>query len=630
MATTIKSTSLDFNSIKNNLKSFFAAQDEFADYDFEASGLSNILDVLAYNTHYNALTANFALNESFLGTAQLRSSIISLATAIGYIPDSRISSRATVTLQINYSGSPKPDTITMPKNTKFTTSIDDTTYTFQTREELSATESDTTAGLYTFVTAGGTSAVRIYEGAQKTKTFIVGPYEENTTYVIPDKNLDITSAEVKVYDSPSSSNYVTYTNITDATQLKSSSTIYILKEAPNGFYELTFGDGNALGITPTAGKQIVVDYLSTKGESANGASVFTPTAQLEGQTITVSVPSSETSIKSISGAEKESIESIRKNAPFLYASQNRMVTAADYSALILRKYSQYIDDLSSWGGEENLEPEYGTTFVSVQYKSTTGDADKTTVQDGIINLVKDLGVISFNIKFKDPIVTFIELDTFFQFNPLLTSVSENSTKTLCTQAITDYFEDTVLFNTTTKTGKFGRSFRRSNLLTDIDAVSPAVLSSRCDVRMQQRLAQNQASEDVTTAGYLVLGTARTYNLQYPAAIAQADDKNYIVTSNSFTYNGITSQIRNRLNSNVLQVVNAADLTVIVSDIGSFDASAGSVTLTGFAPTDTGGNTYLKISVVPANQSAVAPVRNNVIGYDDARSSIRTTVTSATT
>src|SRR6056300_842444 len=128
MATTIKSTALDFDAIKNNLKTFLEESGEFNDYNFEASGLSNILDVLAYNTHYNALTANFALNESFLGTAQLRSSIISLAT-----------------------------------------SIDDTTYTFQTREELSATESDTTAGLYTFVTAGGTSAVRIYEGAQKTK-----------------------------------------------------------------------------------------------------------------------------------------------------------------------------------------------------------------------------------------------------------------------------------------------------------------------------------------------------------------------------------------------------------------------------------------------------------------------------
>src|SRR5210317_2369386 len=116
MATTVKSTGLDFESIKGNLKTFLAASDEFTDYNFEASGLSNILDVLAYNTHYNALIANFALNESYLGTAQLRSSIISLATAIGYIPDSRISSRATVTLQINYSGSPKPDTITMPKN----------------------------------------------------------------------------------------------------------------------------------------------------------------------------------------------------------------------------------------------------------------------------------------------------------------------------------------------------------------------------------------------------------------------------------------------------------------------------------------------------------------------------------
>ena len=385
MATTIQSTALDFNSIKNNLKTFLSAQDEFADYNFEASGLSNILDVLAYNTHYNALIANFALNESFLGTAQLRSSVVSLATAIGYVPDTR------------------PELVTIPKNTKFTSAIDDITYTFQNREELTASNS---SGLYSFQTVAGDSNVQIFEGTQRTKTFIVGPYEENITYVIPDANMDITTAIVSVYDSPSSSNATTYTNITSAQSLNSSSTVYILKEAPNGFFELTFGDGNTLGATPTSGMQIVLDYLSVNGPNSNGATTFTPvnTLSVGASSYTISAT---TSANSTSGKIKETIESIRKNAPFLYASQNRMITASDYSALILRNFSTLIDDINAWGGEENAEPKFGSTYVSILYNSFVTDAQKTTTQDAIDLLVKDLGVISFDIQYASPTITFV-------------------------------------------------------------------------------------------------------------------------------------------------------------------------------------------------------------------------------
>jgi len=629
MATTIRSTSLDFNTIKNNLKTFLAAQDEFADYNFEASGLSNILDVLAYNTHYNALIANFALNESYLGTAQLRSSIVSLATAIGYIPDSRIASRGTVNLSITIpSSDTRPDTVTMPINTKFTTALDDVTYTFQTREVLTGTNSN---GTYRFQTASGSSDIQVFEGSQRTKTFIVGPYSENLTYVIPDKNMDITTAIIKVYDSPSSSVSTTYTNIANATSLTSASTVYILKEAPNGFFELTFGDGNTLGVSPTAGKQIVVDYLSVNGADANGAKIFTPSAQLaggNGNNYTVSVS---TAANSSGGKIKESVESIRKNAPFLYASQNRMVTAVDYSSLILRNYSTLIDDITAWGGEENTEPKFGSTYVSILYNTDVTDAQKTETQDGIITLVKDLGVISFDVQFTNPVLTFIEADVFFQFNPRLTTVSENTTRTSVRNAIRDYFQNDLLFNITTNTGKFKRSFRRSNLLTDVDAVSTAVLSSRADVRMQQRLNVSSPglATDSTVAGTITLSAARTYTLTYPAPIASPDDVNYRITSTSFTYNGVLCQLKNRLESNVIQIVNATSGTVVVDNIGDYNANAGTLRLDGFAPTGVTG-TYLKIAAVPANQSVVAPTRNNIVGYDESRSAIRTVITTAST
>ena len=199
MATTIKSTALDFTAIKNNLKTFLADKPEFADYNFEASGLSNILDVLAYNTHYNALTANFALNESFLGTAQLRSSLVSLAEGIGYIPDSKTSSKAIVNLSMNLSGvSGRPTIIQIASGFKFNATVDDTDYVFQTQVDLSAT--DDGAGIYELKTSTGSEDIDIFEGTSRVKTFLASKSEENAVYVIPDELLDIETAVVRVYE----------------------------------------------------------------------------------------------------------------------------------------------------------------------------------------------------------------------------------------------------------------------------------------------------------------------------------------------------------------------------------------------------------------------------------------------
>ena len=219
MATTIKSTNLDFTSIKNNLKTFLAQQNEFADYNFEASGLSNILDVLAYNTHYNGLISNFALNESYLGTAQLRSSLVSLAEGIGYVPKSMTASRAAVSFSIDLGGvQNRPVVVSVPAGIAFESSIDDIIYSFQTRETVSATDDGT--GIYRFKTASGSSSIAIYEGTQKTKTFIADAASQDALYIVPDKNLDIDTAIVRVYESPSSVAFNTYQNIKSATLIK--------------------------------------------------------------------------------------------------------------------------------------------------------------------------------------------------------------------------------------------------------------------------------------------------------------------------------------------------------------------------------------------------------------------------
>ena len=594
MATTIKSTNLDFTSIKNNLKTFLAQQDEFADYNFEASGLSNVLDVLAYNTHYNGLIANFALNESFLGTAQLRSSLVSLAEGIGYIPKSKTASRAVVNFSVNLASlAQRPSTLSLAPGVVFESSIDDVTYAFQTRETVTA--ADDGSGLYQFKTNSGTANIEIFEGTQNTKTFIADAVSQDALYIIPDKNLDIDTAIVRVYESPTSIAFSTYQNLKNATLINSATALYILKESPNEYYELSFGDGVTFGVTPKAGYKIEVDYLSVAGAAANEGSVFTPISQVNvgGSGYTISA---QTVTNSLGGDAKETNQSIRVNAPFQYATQNRMVTADDYSSLVLRNFSTLIKDIKSFGGEDALKPEYGAVYMSIVFEDDVPSTTQTATKNSIQELVDQLSVVSFRLRFLDPVTTFIETNSFFQFNPKLTTLSLNSITDSVNVVVRDYFS--------ANTGKFGEAYRRSNILTLIDEVSPAVLSSRMEVKMQQRIVPR-------------LDAQNDFTLRYPASIAPADDVNYIVNSTPFNVDGQAVKIRNKLSSTKLEIVSLDGLTVVVDNVGSFDPPNGVLSLIGFKPNSIiGGVNFIKVSVIPANQSAISPQRQDILEFDE--------------
>jgi len=601
MATTIKSTALDFVNIKNNLKSFLEQKPEFADYNFETSGLSNLLDVLAYNTHINALTANFALNESFLGTAQLRSSLVSLSEGIGYIPDSKTSSEAIVRLSMNLSGvGDRRPTLTVPSGLRFESTVDDINYTFQTQETIIA--SDDGSGFYRFTTLDGNPDISVFEGTPKTRTFIAGENDENAVYIIPDENMDIDTAVVRVFESPTATRFATYTNILSATTINEQSTLYILKETPNGFYELSFGNGTTLGQTPEPGYRITVDYLATNGESADNALVFEPLDSINVSETTDRTPNVSTVNRSAGGGEKESLESIRKNAPFQYAAQNRMVTYADYSSLVLRNFSTLIEDIKAWGGEDNLEPEFGTVFMSIKFNDDVSESRQTITKDSVRDLAEQLAVASFDLKFTDPVVTFLEVETFFQFNPRLTTLSLNTIEEQVRSTIENYFNDSV--------GGFEESFRRSNMLTLVDDVSPAVLSSRADIKMQQRLVP-------------FINIETDYSFAFPVSIAAPDDETFRITSSSFTFRDQTCQIRNELGSVKLQVINVSTNRPVVDNVGTYNPTAGRVDLVGLeVDALLGGQGYIALSVVPANQSAISPEREYILEQDVPRSTAR--------
>ena len=590
MATTIKSTELDFDTIKAKLKDFLKRDTEFADYDFEASGLSNLLDVLAYNTHINGLTANFALNESFINTAQLRSSIVALAEGLGYVPRSFTSSQASLNLTLFITDPARPSTLSLPRGTQFTTTVDGESFTFQTREVFTA--SDDGSGNYQFLNSNGGTGIPVFEGTEKLKTFFVGEKSDNQVYVIPDSTIDTTTIRVRVFPTGSSSEFETYTNILQALRITNDSKFYQIKEVPNGFYEIMFGDGTATGKAPVSGNKVLIDYLSTQGNVANTAATFSAVSTITVNSVEYNL-TVVTESASAGGASKESIESIRQNAPIAFTSQRRLVTAEDYKAQILANFNSFLDDVTSFGGEDNTPRQYGKVFVGLKFKDNISAAVQQTVKDQIINdLSVNLSIMSIDTVFVDPKIIKLELITNFNLDPDLTSSTPQSIQVQVQNVINNFF------NTNLK--RFNKVFRRSNLLTLIDAIDPAILNSRISVKLQNGFVPT-------------LNQSLQYTISFPSIIASPDDVNFRVTTSKFIFNNQSCFIRNKLSTQDLEVI-GVDGTVVADNIGNYTPASGEVNLIGFKPSSFEGS-EIKVSVVPANESTVRPLRNFILDID---------------
>lgn len=597
MATTTRSADLDFNTIKNRLKDYFKNNEEFNSYNFEGAGLNNLLDVLAYNTHVNALTANFALNEAFLPTAQLRSSVLSHAQMLGYETRSRTSSKAQVELTLNLTNVPgRPVTITIPRGTQFTTSIDGVSYTFRTLEAYTAR--DTGSGTYQFTTTAGSTSIPIYEGVQKTKTFIVGQKDERQIYVIPDETMDKSTARVLVYDSITSNTYTEYTPLSTAVRIDSGTTYYSIHEVPNGYYEINFGDGTSFGKSPDPGQKVVVTYLSSKGPAANGGNVFTANGQVTVNGVNY-VLSAVLSAESSGGKEKQSIESIRQLAPIGFAAQQRLVTSLDYKGIIETNFSD-VEEAAVWSGDENVPLDYGAVYISLNYSTGTSTATKKSVEDQITaNYIKNLSTMSMTPKFVEPENVYLILTTSFNFDPGLTGLSNQTQESNVQQYIVNYFNRNL--NT------FNKVFRKSNLLTEIDALSKAILNTKIEAKIQMRQA-------------IIAADLNTFDIQFPTGIADPDDVFFRVITDAFEYNGIVCVVKNRLRTNQLAIFDLDD-NIIVDNVGSYNANTGMVSFVGFEPfLMLNGTSDIKIQITPKDDSFIKPFRNYILRLETDRSS----------
>ena len=590
--TIIRSSDLDFDTIKTNLKQYFQKQSEFNGYNFEGSGLSNILDVLAYNTHLNGLIANLAVNESFLNSAQLRSSVVSHSENLGYTPKSKTASKAIVNLSLNTNDTVTP-TVTINKFASFTGVAEGVTYTFQTLEDISAVNDGT--GLFSFKTGEGSTDIPITEGSRRTKTFIVGESTEERIYVIPDKNLDNTTLSVEVFDTVTSSTFNTHNNILDSVRIDTDSRVFMVRESPNGFYEIIFSDGKVLGKGPEAGNKIVITYISSNGADANEITSFSPenVVSVNGVNFNLNVT---TVSSSAGGSDKESLESIKLNAPNNFTSQQRMVTADDYTALIKERFSSVLLDVAAWGGEDNVPKQFGKVFVSLQFKDNIPSSTKTDTKAKIVSELSDnLAIVSIDTEFTDPVDTFLETTTTFNFDPDQTSSSLQNMQTQVDNAIINHFS--------TKLNRFDSVFRKSILLSTIDGLSPAILDSGMSVKVQRRLTPT-------------LNTVKNYSITFPVVLADPDDVKHIVLSSRFLFGGIECVLRNKLNTNVLEVVNNTTQDVLQDNAGTYNTFNGTIDIVGVNIESVVGGSSIKFSVIPLNDDTIRPLRQYILKQDE--------------
>jgi hypothetical protein len=415
----MKVSELDFDTIKTNLKTFLQAQSEFSDYDFEGSGLSVLIDLLAYNTHYNGVYTNLAVNEMFLDSASKRASVVSLSKMLGYTPRSAVCAQATVNVSITAPTS-SPTVATLPAQQPFLTSIDGVSYVFYNLEDVTVARS--TAGSYTF------SNLKIVEGTPLSFKYTVA---SGVRYIIPNANIDVSTLSVQIQESSTSDIYETFTRAEDLTSVTDTTKVYFLKEIDDGLYEITFGDG-VLGVDLNSGNVVTINYFVSSLDAPNSANTFT----YNGVSVLGSNLSVTTVGAAVNGAASEDITSIKFNAPRLFAAQNRAVTPDDYKALIYSKFPA-AQTVSVWGGEDNNPPVYGKTYICIK----PVDATKLTNQQKELiatEILNPRSVVSITPEIVDPEYFNIKVTTFVHYNPKETNKSASQIETIVKNAILDY------------------------------------------------------------------------------------------------------------------------------------------------------------------------------------------------
>ena len=593
MAKRLEVTDLDFDNIKNNLKVFLKQQDQLTDYDFEGSTMSTLLDVLAYNTHYNAVYANVLANEMFLDSADLRNSIVSHAKHVGYTPRSATAPVAYLNVTVNgATGS----TLTAARGTTFTTTVDDVSYNYIVKDATTITPTD---GVYTF------SSLPVYEGTLVTNKYTVDTSNADQRFLIKNDLADTTTLKVTVQNSSSDSTSNTYTLSTDLADVTSTSKVYYLEGAEDNQYEVKFGDG-VLGAALSTGNIVTLSYIVTNAEESNGASSFSLSGNLGGfSNVTIT-----TATNSANGAQPETPESIRFNAPRQYASQNRTVTAKDYESKVKSIFTN-AQSVQVWGGEDNDTPVYGRVYISI--KPVTGATLTEAKKTDIITQLKDFNVASVTPVIQDPETTSLQLNVNVKYDAKATTKTTDSIKSLVSSAITTF--------NTNNLGQFDGLFRHSKFIETINKVDTAILSNITTVKMHK-------SFTATTSG------ATTYTIKYNNAFYNPHSGHNasaggVLVSSGFKINGDTTNeyfLDEDGAGNVrLYYLVGQTRTYTNNTLGTIDYTNGTITLnslfiTEVSNVDGATSTAVRLTVIP-NSVDIIPVRNQVLEIDETNTTV---------
>ena len=585
----IEITDLDFDSVKANFKSFLSQQSQFTDYNFEGSGMSVLMDLLAYNTHYLAFHANMLANEMFIDTALTRSSAVSHAKALGYLPSSAKSSCTFVDVTVR--GVPTSQkSLVMAAGTIFTTSINDVSYNFVTIGDETATSE---TGIFVF------SNVKIYEGTRVRYTYTVDSTNLEQQFIIPSALVDTGTIVVSVQASSSDVTTEVYTLNTDYATLDSTSLKYFLQEVEDGKFEVYFGDG-VTGKKPIDGNIVILDYVVTNGSVADGASAFTPASAVGGYSNVTALATA----SSAGGGDAESVDSIKFNAPLKYAAQGRAVTPDDYKAIVPSVYTN-VKSIQCWGGEDNDPPIYGKVYIAI--RPNTGTSLTTTTKNSIITSLKNYNVASIVPEIVDPEILYLVLGVTAKYNSTVTDKAKSDIKALV--------ETTVSTFNTNNLQQFDSVFRHSNLLKNIDDTDTSILSSTATLKLKRIITP--------TLNAITKYTISFNNAGYHPTAAHSQT---VTESTGFYLSGNTNEqfIDDDGSGNIrtFYLLGGTTKTITNATAGTINYNTGVVELTSFNITSaTNADGTIDVTLKP-DSNDVIPVRQQVIEID----TVATTVT----
>lgn len=542
-------SNLDFDTLKNTFKSYLKSQDRFNDYDFEGANINVLLDILAYNTYHNSFYLNMIGNEMFLDSAQLRDSVVSHAKELNYVPQSFRSAQANVNITILSTDVTKRS-IVIPKGTTFTSRSLDKNYTFTINDNIVVKDYVIASNNQSISFTG--QNITLYEGYYVNDTYTY-TYDNYTKLLISNKNVDISSITVTVYEDSGASTIV-YQRATSLFDLDKDSRVFFVQGAEGDSYEVVFGDG-VTGRRPKNNSVVSIEYRICNGELPNGCNVFRPDTTIQGESnITIYTNSA-----AAGGTVYESIESIKYNAPRHFTSQERAITTEDYETLLKLNFPE-INTVTAYGGEDLDPPQFGKVYVSVDLKEV--DALPDIKKQEYYRFLKPRSPVSIDPVFVDPEYTYLGVTSRVNYNLNVTSLSSDDIKTIVGSAILLYAQNNL--------NNFNRTFRYSKLIQAIDAAQISIISNETDITVIKIITPD-------------IGKFLTFDIKYniPLTVEQqaTRTKQFSVYSSFITYKGIKSFIRDDGNGTI-NVLSAATEAVIDA-VGTIDYDTGLLQFSNF-------------------------------------------------